>query len=436
MPTVDEASGYMHIALLRKKDQALESFKQYKALAENQTGHKIKHLRDDKGGEFISKEFNKFCAEAGIKREHTIRATPEQNGTVERVNRRIGEGATALLNEARLPPSFWGLAVLAFVHVMNRCSSRVHPGKTPYEAFFNKKPSVKRLRVFGCAAYVHVQKDQHRALEPHTQKCVFVGYPSDRPGWMFWDSVARKLIYSDSAVFDERDFPGTSMPREPIPELLPDEIDLLALIPPPPLVDPPEPAIPIRNDPPAHPPAIVGGQPVLLPPAPIPIPAPPPPIVQPQHLPRELRQLRTHYDKPPENLPPRRATLGRRAGAMAKPETDSDGDADAAANAAEVPPDHPEFIYIPIVDAVECALNTSVVSEPKMLAEALRRPDADKYLECAIDEVKAHLENKTWEVVRLPKGKHAIGSRWVFKVKRNADGSIDRYKGRIHSASP
>jgi Reverse transcriptase (RNA-dependent DNA polymerase) len=48
-----------------------------------------------------------------------------------------------------------------------------------------------------------------------------------------------------------------------------------------------------------------------------------------------------------------------------------------------------------------------------------------------MEEVKAHLENKTWEVVRLPEGKHVIGSRWVFKVKRNADGSIDCYKGRI-----
>ncbi len=135
MPFEDEASGYTHVTLLRSKDQAIGAFTNYKALVENQTGCKIKHLRDDKGGEFISKEFDDLCAKGGIMREHTIQATPEQNGTVERVNRRIGEGATALLTEARLPPLFWGLAVLAFAHVMNRCPSRAHDGKTPYEIF-------------------------------------------------------------------------------------------------------------------------------------------------------------------------------------------------------------------------------------------------------------------------------------------------------------
>jgi hypothetical protein len=95
-------------------------------------------------------------------------------------------------------------------------------------------------------------------------------------------------------------------------------------------------------------------------------------------------------------------------------------------------PVRPEFVCIPLVDAVEFALNASSTHpEPATLAEALQRPDGDKYLESAIEEIRAHLENGTWKVVRLPQGKRAIGSRWVFKIKRNADGSIERYKGRI-----
>nr|GFC69672.1 putative RNA-directed DNA polymerase [Tanacetum cinerariifolium] len=44
------------------------------------------------------------------------------------------------------------------------------------------------------------------------------------------------------------------------------------------------------------------------------------------------------------------------------------------------------------------------------------------------EELAALVENKTWSIVSLPKGKHAVGSRWVFKTKFNSDGSVDRYK--------
>ncbi|CAG7854428.1 Retrovirus-related Pol polyprotein from transposon TNT 1-94 Includes: RecName: Full=Protease; Includes: RecName: Full=Reverse transcriptase; Includes: RecName: Full=Endonuclease [Serendipita indica DSM 11827] len=91
----------------------------------------------------------------------------------------------------------------------------------------------------------------------------------------------------------------------------------------------------------------------------------------------------------------------------------------------------PDHILIPIVDGVEAALNTSTSREPTTLGEALKRPDGDKYVQAAIEEVRAHLENGTWKLVRLPQGKKAIGSRWVFKIKRDADGSISKYKGRI-----
>lgn len=39
--------------------------------------------------------------------------------------------------------------------------------------------------------------------------------------------------------------------------------------------------------------------------------------------------------------------------------------------------------------------------------------------------------NGTWELVELPKGRKAIGSRWVFLIKQKSDGSIDLYKGRL-----
>jgi hypothetical protein len=70
-------------------------------------------------------------------------------------------------------------------------------------------------------------------------------------------------------------------------------------------------------------------------------------------------------------------------------------------------------------------------SEPRTLRDALKHPDADLWYQAAVKEMEAHIENGTWELVKLPPGRKAIGSRWVFKVKRNADGSVERYKARV-----
>lgn len=70
-------------------------------------------------------------------------------------------------------------------------------------------------------------------------------------------------------------------------------------------------------------------------------------------------------------------------------------------------------------------------TEPWSLAEAMTRPDTAEYLEAAKKEIQAHVDNGTWELVKLPKDRKAIGSRWVFRIKRDAEGNIERYKGRL-----
>lgn len=47
------------------------------------------------------------------------------------------------------------------------------------------------------------------------------------------------------------------------------------------------------------------------------------------------------------------------------------------------------------------------------------------------DEIFALESNNTWEIVELPPGKKLVNSGWVFKVKRNPDGSVERYKARL-----
>ena len=82
--------------LLKRKSETFATFKQFKAWAENDTGAKLGTLRDDKGGEYMSREFEAFCIEHGIQRQHTVRNHPQQNGVAERSNRTMDEGVCCL----------------------------------------------------------------------------------------------------------------------------------------------------------------------------------------------------------------------------------------------------------------------------------------------------------------------------------------------------
>jgi histone deacetylase 1/2 len=71
---------------------------------------------------------------------------------------------------------------------------------------------------------------------------------------------------------------------------------------------------------------------------------------------------------------------------------------------------------------------TSDAGEPVSVDEALR----DKRWVAAMDsEHQALVKNKTWHLVPLPKGKNIIDCKWVYKIKRKADGSVERYKARL-----
>jgi hypothetical protein len=61
----------------------------------------------------------------------------------------------------------------------------------------------------------------------------------------------------------------------------------------------------------------------------------------------------------------------------------------------------------------------------------MRRLDSELWYQAMVCEMEAHLENGTWELVKLPPGRKAIGSKWVFKVKRNPNGTVERYEAHL-----
>jgi transposase InsO family protein len=116
---INEFSRKTHVYLLRAKGEVFDKFKKYKALVENQTSMKIKTLRSDNGGEFVSKKFDNFLHECGIQRQTSAPYTPQQNGVANRTNRTIMECARSMILAQALDLEFWAEAVNTAVYINN-----------------------------------------------------------------------------------------------------------------------------------------------------------------------------------------------------------------------------------------------------------------------------------------------------------------------------
>ena len=140
-------------------------------------------LHDNKGGEYTSAKFDKYLVDAGISCEHSVHNTPQQLGVAERMNHMLDEGMTTLLSQSGLSCTWWEDTAQHFIYGKICLPSAPIAPHTPHELFYGKKGTVGHLHPFGCLAYVHLQKDQRCALQPHALQCVFIGYPDDYKGW-------------------------------------------------------------------------------------------------------------------------------------------------------------------------------------------------------------------------------------------------------------
>jgi transposase InsO family protein len=84
---------------MQKKDQTFSKFCEFKALVEKESGKKVKALRSDNGGEYISNEFKDFCSREGIRRELITPHNSQQNGVTERKNITIVGATRAMLHD-------------------------------------------------------------------------------------------------------------------------------------------------------------------------------------------------------------------------------------------------------------------------------------------------------------------------------------------------
>lgn len=77
------------------------------------------------------------------------------------------------------------------------------------------------------------------------------------------------------------------------------------------------------------------------------------------------------------------------------------------------------------------AAHMATINEPETLEEALASEQAEFWRQAADDEMASLLANGTWELEPVPPGVKPIPTKWVFKIKRDAAGNVERYKARL-----
>eukprot|EP00253_Pinus_taeda_P006173 PITA_06173 len=200
--------------LRKKKDQTLLRFCEFKALAEKESRNKIKALRNNNGGEYVSQQFKDFYSVEEIKRELTTPHNPQQNGVAKRKNRSIMGAAQAMLHDQSLPLHLWAKACNTIVYLHNRSPHHILGMKTPMEAFSEKRPDVSDFRIFGSSVYCHVTKDARKQLDPIAELGILVGYTDTPHNYRVFLPTSQTTMVRRDLKFDEKKAMRVPLERE------------------------------------------------------------------------------------------------------------------------------------------------------------------------------------------------------------------------------
>nr|GEU41171.1 hypothetical protein [Tanacetum cinerariifolium] len=137
----DDYSRFTWVFFLATKDETSPILKTFITGLENQLSLKVKVIKSDNGTEFKNFDLNQFCGLKGIKREFSVPRTPRQNGIAERKNQTPIEAARTMLADSLLPIPFWAEAVNTACYVRNRVLVTKPYNETPYELLHGRTPS-------------------------------------------------------------------------------------------------------------------------------------------------------------------------------------------------------------------------------------------------------------------------------------------------------
>lgn len=208
---IDVGTRLSFVNLLKRKSDALAVSKVAIAALEVESKTNLKSLRTDGGGEYTSAAWQSYVQEKGISHQLTAPYSPQQNGMVERLNRTLLEKMRCLLLWAKLPVTFWDVALLYANFLRNRAPTSALKGGIPIEAWSSKVPNYKKVHTFGCLVqYLKLGHDKNKRSMKYASRTsfgIFLGMPSNQAGFLVFDPQRPGVLVRDDVKFFD-DIPG------------------------------------------------------------------------------------------------------------------------------------------------------------------------------------------------------------------------------------
>ena len=400
---VDFFTKYIWLYPMKKKSDVSIIFPQFKKLVETYFQTSLISIFSNNGGEYqkLIPVFN-HC---GVSHFTTPPHTPEHNGTAERRHRHVVETGLALLHFSGLPLSYWSHAFQTAVYLINRLPTPILNNNTPFKMLFKQLPNYAKLKPFGCLCYPWLKPYSASKLHPKSKPCLFLGYSTSQSAYKCLDPTTNRIYLSRHVKFEEEIFPlqtrnknheftnltrevcGGSSKQENVTSPLPVTNLPTSYLPTPTISthtqDTNTDSIPQNEEP-----------------------SPTIEVASPPHtLPSSPPSSSSHQNPSPTSSSSHHPTTNRPTRSR-KPNPKYY---------------NPKFLNLTTNHPIPTTLVPSTVTQAQK--DPLWRKAMDS-------EFNALLQNGTWELI--PKANHApIGCKWIFRIKRKADGSIERYKARL-----
>jgi hypothetical protein len=297
-----------------------------------------------------------------------------------------------------LPTRLWAEAVSHAAYIRNRAPTRALEGKTPHEAWTGEKPDITHLQEFGCPVYILDEGDRSK-LAPKSEKMIFVGFEDGPKAVRYYKPETQKVLVSRNYKFIN--LPETS---EVTTEEVTNTDNFLE-----------EESVSSEEN---HSKGSLEDNP-------IPNPTPHEPEVD--YSPPNVRNVVQSIEERTKEARPQRANLkkvdyyelqhGKKRNSSKVSNTTQDN----------------SNLAVGLERAFTAAEIGSNVDDPKTVEEARMMEDSEEWNEAMKAELDQLKEYGTWdqELMDLPKGRKAVGAKWVFVRKRDGGGNVVRHKARL-----